>query len=44
MEYINLEDAGLIPARAGTTIQGMVDWVRMRAHPRSRGDHAVSLI
>ena len=33
---------GLIPARAGSTITGSVLIWPMRAHPRSRGEHAVA--
>ena len=32
-------EAGLIPARAGTTLPGPVNTPVLRAHPRSRGDH-----
>ena len=34
---------GLIPARAGTTPARLATSVRVRAHPRSRGDHRGSL-
>ena len=33
---------GLIPARAGTTYRAASEWQGLRAHPRSRGDHAIS--
>ena len=36
--------AGLIPARAGTTVSLAVCSVARRAHPRSRGDHAPSFM
>ena len=30
---------GLIPAHAGKTRTGALDWLRRRAHPRSRGEN-----
>ena len=36
------EEGGLIPARAGTTILQIHINPRIRAHPRSRGDHSTS--
>ena len=37
--HILLDSGGLIPARAGTTLQSREDVVSCWAHPRSRGDH-----
>ena len=40
----NLQNsAGLIPARAGNTPHGYCDFGELRAHPRSRGEHARNL-
>ena len=35
---------GLIPARAGTTTRWLRVACRLRAHPRSRGDHSVAVL
>ena len=37
------EAAGLIPARAGNTTTWRQCWWRLRAHPRSRGEHELFL-
>ena len=36
---VELEPVGLIPARAGTTMEASSSRTFTRAHPRSRGDH-----
>ena len=37
-----IDDSGLIPAHAGSTLQAMLALEPVAAHPRSRGEHALS--